>query len=383
MHDEFSPYQGVRRSAKEVAMSFGRGWQRNASALVWTPVLLLGPLLSLHGGAGAIALQLGLIALMAGATVVAVLTSRPAGQSATPYVALGVLAAATIVGANQGSEWLPTWVLLAITLPSVLRGLGLLVAIPIVAAGSMVAAWLAEDASGDRVWTEGFVVLLAGVAATAVTRLIDTIDELRRTRRELARRAVEEERERFSRDLHDLLGHTLSVIVVKAQAARRLAESNPRVAAEHAADIERVGREALVQVREAVDAMRTVTLEEELEGARRALDAAGIQAEVSTYEGPILAEADQALAWVVRESATNVMRHSGAGHCLIEVKPVDGQLVLTVADDGVGAAMPERREGGLEGLRRRLDAVGGRLDVEPDADGFRLTARVPQPQGQR
>jgi two-component system, NarL family, sensor histidine kinase DesK len=364
-------------------MSFGSGWQRNASALVWTPILLLGPLLTLGDGAGEIALQLGLMTLMAGAVVVAVLTSRPAGQGATPYVALAALAAATIIGATQGSEWLPTWILLAMTLPSVLRGWGLVAAIPIVTAGSMVAAGVADDVSGERVWTEGFVVLLAGVAATAITRLIDTVDELRRTRRELARRAVEEERERFSRDLHDLLGHTLSVIVVKAQAARRLAESNPTVAAEHAADIERVGREALIQVREAVDAMRTVTLEEELEGARRALDAAGIHAEVSPYEGPIPAQTDQAFAWVVRESATNVLRHSGAGQCLIQLEPADGQLVLTVADDGVGSAGTERREGGLEGLRRRLDAVGGHLDVETNAGGFRLTARVPQPQGQR
>jgi two-component system sensor histidine kinase DesK len=319
---------------------------------------------------------------MAAAAVVAVLTSRPAGQGMTPYIALAALAAVTIIGATQGSEWLPTWLLLAMTLPSVLRGWALLVSIPIVTAGSMAAAGYAERVSDERVWTEGFVVLLAGVAATAITRLIDTVDELRRTRQQLARRAVAEERERFSRDLHDLLGHTLSVIVVKAQAVRRLVESNPVVAAEHAADIERVGREALVQVREAVDAMRTVTLGDELEGARSALGAAGIHAEVSAYEGPIPAQVDQALAWVVRESATNVLRHSGAGHCLIELKPSDGQLVLTVADDGVGSAQAELREGGLAGLRRRLEAIGGRLDVDPDAAGFRLTARVPRPQAQ-
>ena len=125
-------------------------------------------------------------------------------------------------------------------------------------------------------WTEGFVVLLAGLASAAFAALLDTVAELRRTRAELARVAVAEERERFSRDLHDLLGHTLSVMVVKAQAVRRLAAQDPDAAAAHAADIEQIGRQALVDVRQAVDAMRAPTLAEELDGARRALDAAGI-----------------------------------------------------------------------------------------------------------
>ena len=117
-------------------------------------------------------------------------------------------------------------------------------------------------------------------ASTAFTRLLETVAELRRTRAELARVAVAEERERFSRDLHDLLGHTLSVMVVKAQAVRRLAATDPDAAAEHAADIERVGRTALLDVRQAVDAMRAPSLSEELVGARDALEAAGIRATI-------------------------------------------------------------------------------------------------------
>ena len=120
--------------------------------------------------------------------------------------------------------------------------------------------------------------LLTLLASTAFTRLLETVAELRRTRAELARVAVAEERERFSRDLHDLLGHTLSVMVVKAQAVRRLAATDPEAAAQHAADIERVGRTALLDVRQAVDAMRAPSLPEELAGARDALEAAGIRA---------------------------------------------------------------------------------------------------------
>jgi two-component system sensor histidine kinase DesK len=226
-------------------------------------------------------------------------------------------------------------------------------------------------------WTEGFVVLLAGSANAAFTALLDTVAELRRTRAELARVAVAEERERFSRDLHDLLGHTLSVMVVKAQAVRRLAAQDPDAAAEHAADIERIGRQALVDVRQAVDAMRAPTLAEELDGARRALDAAGIVTTVEESVAPP-SDADEVLAWVVREGATNVLRHSGASACRIALTDVDGRIALTIADDGVGGpSAPAYRTGGLEGLRDRVVSAGGALDVGPSDDGFRLVATLP------
>ncbi len=357
-----------------VAISFGCAWQRNASVLLWTPVLLLGPVLDVGGGAPMVAFKLGLVAVMAACAAGVVLTT-----GRTPYVALTTLAAATFAGAQHGGEWLPTWILLALTVPSVLRGRWIAVALPVVTAASMWAAWLVQPRSAERVWSEGFVVLLAGLANTAVLKLIDTIEELRRTRQELARSAVAEERERFSRDLHDLLGHTLSVMVVKAEAVGRLVDRDPEAAAAHAADIEQVGRDALVQVREAVDATRSLSLGDELDGARRALDAAGIRTDVSTYDGRLPAQAEDAFAWVVREGATNVLRHSAAAHCSFDVRDDDGgQLVLTVSDDGVGGpATSPGRQGGLEGLRRRLAAAGGRLDVEPAATGFRLTARLP------
>lgn len=373
------PQRGSR-SVSVVVGSLRCAWHRNAFVLVWTPVLLLGPLLDLHGSAATKAFQLFLIFVIAAAALIAAVRGEVTERDPGAYVALSILVAATLAGATHGSsQWLPTWILLANAVPAVIRGRRLVVVVPVVALVSMWAAWAVHPHEASRMWSEGFVVLLAGVASSAFTTLLDTIGELRRTREELARVAVAEERERFSRDLHDLLGHTLSVMVVKAQAVRRLAGRDPEAAAGHAADIEQIGRRALVDVRQAVDAMRAPRLAEELEGARRALDAAGISATVDRSGGPVPDTADQVLAWVVREGTTNVLRHSGAGSCRIAVARHDGRIELSIADDGVGTpTTPDPREGGLDGLRDRLVSVGGRLEVACAEGGFRLVATLPE-----
>jgi two-component system sensor histidine kinase DesK len=311
------------------------------------------------------------------------LTGGPPWRDARAPIALSCLVAATFAGATHANgQWLPTWVLLANTLPSVLRGRWLLAAVPATAAGSMWAAWAVAPHEGSRVLAEGFVVLLAGLANSAFTALIDTVSELRRTRQELARVAVVQERDRFSRDLHDLLGHTLSVMVVKAQAVRRLAATDSAAAIAHAADIEQIGRRALVDVRQAVDAMRAPDLAEELDGACRALDAAGIATQVDRSADVPSDAADELLAWVVREGATNVLRHSDASTCRIALADAEGRVALTIVNDGASTpATPTLRLGGLEGLRDRLAAGGGDLAVEHQDDEFRLVATVPGPRG--
>jgi two-component system, NarL family, sensor histidine kinase DesK len=361
----------------------GWRWQRNVSVLVWTPVLLLGPVLDLHGGAGSVVFQVAMILVIAAGAVTVALTGGPPWRSAAPYVALSTLVAATFAGATHGSsQWLPTWILLANALAAALPGRWLVPAVPLVTVASMWAAWNVEPHQWSRVWAEGFVVLLAGLANAAFTALLDTVAELRRTRQELARVAVAEERERFSRDLHDLLGHTLSVMVVKAEAVRRLVARDPDAAAAHAADIEQIGRRALVDVRQAVDAMRAPSLDEELDGAVKALDSAGIAITVDRVAAVPSGRADEVLAWVVREGATNVLRHSGASSCRIEVTDREGRIALVISDDGIGAPRaPSVRAGGLDGLRDRLMAVGGDLSWEPLTDGFRLVATVPEAAG--
>ncbi|HEY6932898.1 MAG TPA: sensor histidine kinase [Marmoricola sp.] len=357
-------------------MSLGCALRRDAGVLVWVPVLLLGPLFSLPARVAGVVGGVTLVVVMGAAAAGAVVTGRR-GPRRLALLALAVLAAAVVGSGWLGRGWLPVWVLLAIVCPAVLRGRWLLGALALTIAGAAVAAW-AVGGDATTIEVQGFVVSLSGATTTSFLRLMETVEELRRTREELARGAVAEERERFSRDLHDLLGHTLSVMVVKAQAVRRLAHADPDAAASHATDIEQVGRSALLDVRRAVDAVRASSLVEEIDGARRALDAAGIDTSVRVAPAKLPDGAGRALAWVVREGTTNVLRHSGAAHCRIEVSNGAGRLRLTMSDDGVGGPVPAAdRQGGLDGLRRRLVAVGGHLDVAPDAEGFRLTATVP------
>jgi two-component system, NarL family, sensor histidine kinase DesK len=354
-----------------------RAWQRNASVLLWTPVLLLGPVLDLaEHWSTTLAL---LVVVVLGCAVTIGRTARPVARSATPYVALTTMVAAVFgAAAHANAQWLPTWVLVANAVPVVLRGRALMVAVPAVVGGSMWAAWMVEPHQWSRVWLEAFVVLLAALASTAFVRLLDTVAELRRTRRDLARASVAEERERISRDLHDLLGHSLSVMVVKAEAVRRLSAIDPTAAAAHAADIETVGRTALLEVRQAVDAMRAPTLAEELVRAEQALTSAGIATDI---DAPGLDRLDDAtpLAWALREGVTNVLRHSGADRCRIAVVDRDGRTELVVDDNGSAApTAPRDRAGGLGGLRDRIGAAGGSLDAVSTGSGFRLTARVPR-----
>jgi two-component system sensor histidine kinase DesK len=365
------------------ATSSTQGWgcaaQRRAGVVVWIPLILVAPALSLPGGVAGTIAGIALLVVTAASAGYAVQRGWPLHPTA--YVALGVLACCVVAGSFIDDGWLPTWVLLAIVAPSVLRGRVLFAALALAVAGVALAAWhLTDDATTVQV--QSFVVALAGACTTSFMRLMETVEELHRTRDELAHVAVAEERDRFSRDLHDLLGHTLSVMVVKAQAVRRLARTDPDQVVAHAADIEDVGRQALGDVRRAVDALRSPCLADELENARRALTAAGVETTVLGEGLELPDDVDAAFAWVVREGTTNVLRHSAAAHCRIELAD-GGDLRVTVSDDGIGSptVAGDGRSSGLDGLRRRLVATGGRLEVEPEVEGFRLTAVVPAGRG--
>ena len=183
--------------------------------------------------------------------------------------------------------------------------------------------------------------------------------ELHEARTELARLAVAEERMRFARDLHDLLGHSLSLIALKAELAGRLLPHQGREAAVHVSEIEDVARGALTEVRDAVSGYRRMTLDDELEGARVALSAAGIEAEVLRPAVTLDPAVEAVLAWTVREGATNVIRHSHADRCSLKVTAGLGEAGVEVVDDGRGedpglAGVNGDSGHGIEGLRERV-----------------------------
>jgi len=237
-----------------------------------------------------------------------------------------------------------------------------------------------HHASGGEIWQVWYSSVLAGFVVALVTRFMQAIAELHRTRQELADAAVDAERLRFARDMHDLLGHTLSVMVVKAQVVRKLATRDPQAAAVQAADIEAVGRRALTEVRQAITGYRGQGLARELEAARTALADAGYTVHVRQDGDPIPAQASALLGWVVREGTTNVIKHSGGQHCEIAIHHEQGEATVEITDDGGGdpaTALPSGGHG-LGGLRERIEAREGTLEAGPrPGGGYRLAAAVP------
>jgi len=218
--------------------------------------------------------------------------------------------------------------------------------------------------------------LIVGLAAVAGRLLLEANRQLSLAREQIARLAVGEERLRFARDLHDLLGHSLSVIALKSELAGRLIKNTPGLAAHEVEDIENVARGALREVREAVAGYRQPTLAAELAGAHEALTAAGIEYHVHQDHAPLPPAVEAVLAWTVREGVTNVMRHSQAKRCAIRITNQDGRATVEVVDDGRGGTL--QPGSGLRGLRERVLERGGTLTAEPlPHEGFRLRVTLP------
>ena len=245
-----------------------------------------------------------------------------------------------------------------------------------------VLAAVIELARGESVTTSAGQLLnelLVGFAAVAGRLLVEANQQLSQAREQIARLAVGEERLRFARDLHDLLGHSLSVIALKSELAGRLIKTTPGLAANEVDDIEQVARDALREVRDAVAGYRQPSLSAELAGAREALTAAGIELRAEGEHMPLPPAVEAVLAWAVREGVTNVMRHSQAKRCTIRIFKKDGSAAVEVVDDGRGGT-PEPGSG-LHGLRERVLERGGTLTAEPlPHEGFRLRVTVPLPE---
>jgi two-component system sensor histidine kinase DesK len=222
----------------------------------------------------------------------------------------------------------------------------------------------------------GLTIALVSLAMYGFFEIVRSNRALSEARAEVARLATESERSRIARDLHDLLGHSLTTITVKARLAGRLADVDTDRAAAEIREVEDLSRRALADVRSAVASYREVTLTGELASGRELLRAAGIEAALPASTEAVDPELHELFGWVLREGLTNVVRHSRAVHCTVAVSARSIEIV----DDGIGA-LPGvgsgRRGTGLEGLRERVAAAGGELEVGPSpGGGWRLRVTV-------
>jgi two-component system, NarL family, sensor histidine kinase DesK len=256
------------------------------------------------------------------------------------------------------------------------RTLGLLVA-PCV----LVATWTVEDGPD---WTAAVVLLLLALVLTALAQLNRTIAQLHDARETIRELTIVQERNRFAIDLHDLLGHSLTVITVKTALARRLLDTSGDIGevATEVHDIEQLARRAMTEIRAAVSGYRTTSLDEEIGRARKALDAAGITAEFPRTASGVLPGLREPFAFVIREGITNVIKHSRATRCEVRL----GADWLEIRDDGAGPVTAEDGKHdpvghGLSGLAARLEAVGADLTASPQAGGGFVVRAEARPMG--
>ncbi|MFE2214808.1 sensor histidine kinase [Streptomyces canus] len=356
--------------------------------MLWTGIWLVylsAPVSDLlHGGHGVVAVVLGWLGLAGFVAWYLALLFRTGRRNAQDFVlvSLAVLSAeSTLLVLTLGREWLVLFVYVSIASGAALPLRLARWTIPAASALMAILALLVADGT-DYIGALLIPALLGGFAMTGVRELVRTTIELREARARVAQLAANEERLRLARDLHDLLGHSLSLITLKSELAGRMLPAHPDKAAQQVADIEQVSRQALVDVREAVTGYRRARLAAELAGAQVALTAAGVSAALPAEPDltGVPEESESALAWALREAVTNVVRHSGARGCTVELlhrQTLDGpRLELTVEDDGSGGT-GNGPGNGLTGLTERLEKAGGTLEATGTRHGFRLVARVP------
>ncbi|GAB2989767.1 sensor histidine kinase [Nocardioides montaniterrae] len=219
----------------------------------------------------------------------------------------------------------------------------------------------------QSVWGSAFGVVAGSLAVFGFKTVLRRNRDLIVAEQDNAKLLVDNERNRFARDLHDILGHSLTVITVKAELANRLFDADPARARGEIMDLERLARDALADVRRAVEGYRDLTLPGEISRARTALEAAEITAVLPNSTDEVPTDLRELFAWTVREGVTNVIRHSAASTCTVRLGPTSAEVV----DDGRGTGAGPAGHG-LVGLRERADAVGATVTAGPSGNGFSL-----------
>jgi two-component system sensor histidine kinase DesK len=270
-----------------------------------------------------------------------------------PWLAWGLCGIWTYVGVLIAAAILP-W---RVTWPSIL-GLSLL---------ALLFEVIDSGWNANVLWVPAIIASISLMMA-AFMRSIQSVNQMRLAQREVERLAAERERGRVARDIHDILGHSLTVITVKSELAGRLVDADPARAKAEMAEVESLARGALADVRATVTGFRGVSVSGELAAARAALAAADIALDAPATTDAVAPQYRELAGWVVREGVTNVVRHAKARRCRIRLEP--GRV--SVEDDGMGPGASASGTG-LTGLRERVDAAGGILSVgRSELGGFRL-----------
>ena len=365
----------VEPDLQEVARMWGGGWRRYFFPAFWL-VYLGQPAGGVAEHSDGLAAVTGYVLLVCFAVVY--LAALPMGWGRHgrvfwPLFGLAIaLTAAECVFAHE--DGLVCCVYLAVLCVAARTAITLPVVIALTVATGLIPRFV-PGWGGEIAWANALSVFLVALAMYGFFKVVQSNIALAAARAEVARLAAENERSRIARDLHDLLGHSLTTITVKAGLARRLAERGEDAKARtEITEVEQLSRRTLGDVRAAVAGHREVTLTGELATAREVLRAAGIVAELPGSTDVVDADLSEVFGWVVREGVTNVVRHSRAGHCRIELGP----RRLEIGDDGRGGVVGAGH--GLTGLRERLAAAGGTLTATAGLAGFTLRAEVPERQ---
>lgn len=240
------------------------------------------------------------------------------------------------------------------------------------ALGAIVVPWAVRPWDSGPGWLEAVALVFTALTVWAFAEIAGSNRALVEARAEVSRLARQTERDRIARDLHDVLGHSLTVIIVKSGLARKLAEAGSERAVDEITAVEELSRQTLADVRAAVSGYREVTLAGELARGRVLLSAAGVTALLPSSADAVPADRQELFGWAVREGLTNVVRHARATHCTIDLTPTS----VEIRDDGRGGAAAAGN--GLTGLRERVAAAGGRVEAGPvGARGWRLRVEVP------
>ena len=299
---------------------------------------------------------------------------RPIGTPfrATPNTPIGMTAVAVEIALGVticlavGQPGTATAVYISVLSMICLPALWAWLVVAVVAGTTYTATLVVDGWHADRGILFG--ILVAGLAIWGISQAINRNIEVLAVREENARLALEDERNRFARDLHDILGHSLTVITVKAELAQKLFDVDPERARAEVGDLERLSRDALADVRRAVDGYRELTLPGELARARLALDAAEIEAHLPNSTDEVPSSLRELFAWTIREGVTNVVRHSDARACTVTLTTTSAE----VADDGRGPGAAPGNGNGLLGLRERAAAAGATVVTTALHPGFSL-----------